>query len=264
MPSLDARQRARLPASSFAYIDSRGRRLLPIHDEAHVRNALARFERVNFEDEAARKRARLRLLKAARKHGIVPVGFLTGQLDPERKLPTGAVTFLLSDIEDSTGHLARLGDGYSSVLSAARRILRSAVRKAGGHEVDARADEFFAAFSNAPAALTAALRAQHALKGHAWPDDVPVRVRMGIHSGRPTLGSAGYVGLAVHASARICRVAEGGQIVLSRAAANAIGEAVPERVRLSSLGEHRLRGLAGEMELFKVDASIRSPHTEDA
>ena len=80
MPALSASERAKLPDSAFAYVDSRGRRRLPIHDEAHVRNALARFDRVTFEDDAARERARTRLLNAAKKYGIVPVGFITGQL----------------------------------------------------------------------------------------------------------------------------------------------------------------------------------------
>src|ERR1700738_3403903 len=80
MPQLREKARAQLPDSAFAYIDSRGVRLLPINDEAHVRNALARFNQVRFEDEAARDRARTRLLKPAKKYGIVPVGFMTGQL----------------------------------------------------------------------------------------------------------------------------------------------------------------------------------------
>jgi hypothetical protein len=85
MAKLSASERARLPDSAFAYVDSRGKRMLPIHDEAHVRNALARFERVKFENDAARERARKRLLNAAKRYGIVPVGFLTGQLRSERK-----------------------------------------------------------------------------------------------------------------------------------------------------------------------------------
>src|SRR5713226_5916046 len=80
MTYLDAKARARLPNSAFAYIDSHGRRRLPINDEGHVRNALSRFNQTSFEDEAARDRARTRLLKAAKKYGIVPVGFMTGQL----------------------------------------------------------------------------------------------------------------------------------------------------------------------------------------
>src|SRR6266536_3615563 len=84
MARLSASERASLPDSAFAYIDSRGRRRLPIHDEPHVRNALARFERVAFEDDAARERARKRLLNAAKKYGIVPIGFSDGQLRAER------------------------------------------------------------------------------------------------------------------------------------------------------------------------------------
>ncbi|MDQ2941905.1 MAG: hypothetical protein M3R05_06925, partial [Chloroflexota bacterium] len=80
MSQLDTKKRAHLPDSAFAYIDSRGRRRLPINDEAHVRNALARFNQTPFEDDAGRGRARTKLLKAAKKYGIVPVGFITGQL----------------------------------------------------------------------------------------------------------------------------------------------------------------------------------------
>src|SRR5438128_8903515 len=102
MSRLRARKRARLPDRAFAYIDSLGRRRLPINDAAHVRNALARFSQVAFEDEAARDRARTRLLRAAQKHGVVPIGFISAQLQPHRKLPKGEVSFLLTDIEGST------------------------------------------------------------------------------------------------------------------------------------------------------------------
>src|SRR5215831_18205788 len=77
MPKLKASDRAKLPDRAFAYIDSSGKRRLPIHDEVHIRNALARFDRVAFEDDAAEERARRRLLNAAKKYGIAPVGFMT-------------------------------------------------------------------------------------------------------------------------------------------------------------------------------------------
>jgi hypothetical protein len=74
MSQLTAKTRAQLRNVAFAYVDSKGRRRLPIHDEAHVRNALARFDQTRFEDDAARERARKRLLTAAKKYGIVPIG----------------------------------------------------------------------------------------------------------------------------------------------------------------------------------------------
>jgi class 3 adenylate cyclase len=255
VPDLTARQRARLPNSAFAYVDARGRRLLPIHDEAHVRNALARFSRTNFEDDAARDRARRRLLRAARKYGIVPDGFIAGQLEPHRHLPRGAVTFLFADVEGSTELLTRLGDSYAALLADLRRLIRTQVRRAGGHEVDARADEYFAAFSHAPAALAAALGAQRAIGAREWPGGEQPRVRLGIHSGRPALTAAGYIGLAVHAAARVCSAAHGGQIVVSAAAASAVGGELPPGVTLRGLGEHRLRGLPAPIELLQVNAA---------
>jgi hypothetical protein len=85
---LESTERAKLPNSAFAYVDSSGRRRLPIHDESHVRNALARFTKVAFEDEAARERARKKLLGAAKKYGIVPIGFMTGQLQSQMSAAT--------------------------------------------------------------------------------------------------------------------------------------------------------------------------------
>src|SRR3989454_8722002 len=110
LAELDASTRARLRDSSFAYVDSQGRRRLPINDASHVRNALARFDQTTFENDAARERARQRLLRAAKRYGIVPIGFFDGQLRKERleaqikaravdvaSLPRGTVTFLLTD-----------------------------------------------------------------------------------------------------------------------------------------------------------------------
>ena len=83
MARLSATERAELPDSAFAYVDSRGRRRLPVNDESHVRNALSRFGQVRFETEAARQKARRKLLNEAKRHGIVPVGFIEGE--QERK-----------------------------------------------------------------------------------------------------------------------------------------------------------------------------------
>ena len=262
MAKLSARERADLPDRAFAYVDSDGRRRLPINDEAHVRNALARFERVTFEDDAARERARRRLLIAAKKYGIVPVGFITGQLRSERSarstdfstFPTGSVTFLLTDIENSTALLRRLEDDYASLLSDVRGIIRNAVRRVGGHKVDTHGDEFLAVFERAAPAIRAAMDIQRKLSERTWLDDLDVRVRAGIHSGRPTLTETGYVGLSVHTVARVCSVAHGGQIVVSAQTKAAMEGAMPADMRFRSLGRHRLAGLPKTETLFQVEA----------
>jgi class 3 adenylate cyclase len=261
MGQLSASQRAKLPDSAFAYIDGSGQRRLPIHDEAHVRNALARFGQVRFEDDAARERARKRLLNAAKKYGIMPVGFITSQLRSERRtakaastLPTGLVTFLLTDIEGSTALLRKLGDRYAGVLDDLRGIERQAVVRAGGREVDVRADEFFAVFEQAVPAIEAAVTIQRECGQRAWPDGVECRVRAGIHTGRPTLTDTGYLGLSVHMAARVCSAANGGQIVVSGDTRSAIGGSLPGGVRLRGLGRHRLQGLTRAEALYQVEA----------
>ena len=267
MSYLDAKTRAKLPDGAFAHIDAGGRRRLPIHDESHVRNALSRFNQTTFDDEAARDRARTRLLKAAKKYGIVPVGFITGQLrnvrlrgevearaSEVRTLPTGSVTFLLADIEDSTGLVRQLGDRYAGVLADVRKLLRAAIRRSGGREVDARADEMFAVFKDAPPALDAAIAIQRQVLIKAWPENMGVRVRVGLHTGRPTLTDTGYVGLAVHTAARVCFAAHGGQIVLSRAARDAV-QGSQHAALFRDLGPHVLQGLPRPEELFQVLAA---------
>jgi class 3 adenylate cyclase len=261
MAKLSATERANLPDRAFAYIASDGRRSLPINDEAHVRNALARFDRVRFENDAARDRARGRLLNAAKKYGIVPVGFVTGQLRSERRapdlsgLPTGTVTFLLADIEGSTTLLHRLGDNYAAVLKDVRALIRSCVRRSSGHRVDAHGDEFFAVFARASAAAEAAIEIQRAMAAQAWPDGADVRVRIGVHSGRPTLTDDGYVGLSVHTVARICSAGHGGQILLSSRTKDALGPQLPAGRRMRDLGEHHLAGLPAAESIYQLEAA---------
>src|SRR5262245_19982933 len=270
MARLKTKKRARLPDRAFAYIDSRGHRRLPIPHKAHVRNALARFNQVDFESDAAREKARKRLLNAAKKYRIVPVGFITRQLQSERKyataliqataleaaaLPTGFVTLLMSDIEASTVLLRKLGDQYAALLNDVRGILRAAVSSSDGREISARADGFFAVFERAGAGLEAAVAVQRNLAARDWADGLEVRLRIGIHSGHPTLTEAGYIGLAVHTTARVCSVAHGGQILVSAATRTAISRSPLAGIRFRSLGRHRLSGLPGPEMLFQVQAA---------
>ena len=261
MSKLDAATRAGLPDRAFAYVDGRGRRRLPIHDAAHVRNALARFGQVQFDSEEARQQARDRLLRAAQKHRIVPVGFITGELHAERKrgpgraarpMPSGFLTMLLTDIESSTALVGRLGDDYGGVLDDVRTLLRAAAADAGGHIVEARADDSFSVYESPADALSAALRVQRKLATRRFAGGVPVAVRMGIHSGYPTVREDNYIGMAVHTAARVCSAGHGGQVVVSGDARTALTELKPAGVRFRDLGRHRLRGIPTDVPLYQV------------
>jgi class 3 adenylate cyclase len=251
MATLDAKKRASLPNSAFAYIDSKGNRRLPINDEAHVRNALSRFNQVKFESEEARERAFRRLLSAASSYGIAPVGFVTRQLREARagstkSMPSGQVTLLLSDIEGSTPLVHSLGADYPALLEEVQSTIREGVGGHHGYEVDSRADEFFAAFADAVDAVQAAIEIQRRLASSR------AKVRIGLHSGSPALTDTGYVGLPVHVMARVCNAGHGGQILITAATRDELEGAMPEGVALMSLGAYRLQGLPDAEELFQV------------
>jgi class 3 adenylate cyclase len=204
-----------------------------------------------------------RLLTAAKKYRIVPVGFISGQLRSERELtrvrtgaavqlPSGFVTMLMTDIEGSTALVQHLDDRYGQLIGDVRALMRTTAGNLNGQVVEARADEFFAVFADPHSAIATAMSIQRELRGRTWVDGLDVRVRAGIHSGYPTLADANYIGLAVHVAARICAAAHGGQIVVSADTRTALRNAASEGVRFRSLGQHRLRGIQDEMALFQV------------
>ena len=125
-------------------------------------------------------------------------------------LPRGTVTLLFTDIEGSTRLLHSLGpDAYADALAEHRRVLRDAFVAHGGVEVDTQGDAFFVAFPTAQRAAAAAVAANRGLGAGQ------ISVRMGLHTGTPTVTPEGYIGVDVHRGARVCALAHGRQIVLS-------------------------------------------------
>ena len=168
------------------------------------------------------------------------------------ELPAGTVTFVFTDIEDSTELLKRLGDEYPDVLSTHRRITRSAFSTHDGIEIDTQGDAFFFAFPRARDAVTSAVEAQRAHAAAEWPGGEVVRVRMGLHTGEPTIHEEGYDGLDVVRAARICTVGHGGQILLSETTRALLGSGLPEGVSVFPLGQRHLRGIDEPERVFEV------------
>jgi class 3 adenylate cyclase len=169
-----------------------------------------------------------------------------------RQLPTGTVTFLFTDIEGSTRLLKRLGARYSDLLDQHHGLLRKVFAEFHGREVDTQGDALFVAFPRAKDAVASAVAAQQALASHAWPDDADVRVRMGLHTGEPIVGTDRYVGLGVHMAARVCSAGHGGQILLSSVTRALVEDELPEGTSLRDLGEHVLKDLERPERLFQV------------
>lgn len=169
-----------------------------------------------------------------------------------RDLPVGTITLLFTDIEGSTHLLQQLGERYAQLLMECRNLLRAAFHRHNGHEVDAQGDAMFFVFAYASDALSAAVDAQRELSSHSWPDDLVVRVRMGLHTGEPSRLADGYVGLAVHYASRIMSSAHGGQVLLSHTTRDLVEHGLQEGVRLRDLGEHYLKDFERPIQLFQL------------
>jgi class 3 adenylate cyclase/DNA-binding CsgD family transcriptional regulator len=161
---------------------------------------------------------------------------------------------LFTDIEGSTRLLTGLGrDRYREVLATHNRLLRAAFADGGGLEIDTKGDSFFVVFRSAGSAVDAAAVAQRALFGQEWPEGVAVRVRMGLHTGEASVGTDGYVGLAVHQASRIGDAGHGGQVLLSSTTANLVRSELTAGLGLRDLGETALPDIERPERLYQLE-----------
>jgi WD40 repeat protein/class 3 adenylate cyclase len=182
-------------------------------------------------------------------------GLLKGTHAPSRSAVVqtyGTVTFLFTDIEESTNLLDKLGDQYASVLAEHHEILRVAIQKWNGYEVATQGDAFFVTFGRAQDALQCAADAQRSLTAHPWTHNQPLRVRMGLHTGEPLIASTGYVGMDVHRAARIGDAAHGGQVLLSQTTRDLVMHDLPQGMTIRGLGEHRLKDLKSPTLIYQL------------
>lgn len=168
------------------------------------------------------------------------------------ELPSGTVTLLFTDVENSTELVKGLGERYAATLAEHRDLLRRAFEQNGGVEVDTQGDALFVAFATAPDGVRAAVAAQRALAAHEWHDGLEVRVRMGLHTCEPHPAEHGYVGVGVHRGARICTIAHGGQVLLSRSTAGIVDDFDLTGVSLLDLGDHRLKDIERPERIYQA------------
>ena len=168
-------------------------------------------------------------------------------------LPSGNITFLLTDVESSTRLLGRLGDDFTNLLAEHFKILRSAITAHDGAEVAAEGDGLFAVFGDASRAIAACLDAQRGLAAYPWPPDRRIQVRMGLHTGiaRPTPDGT-YVALAVNEAARISAAAHGGQVLMSADTARMVRHFLPDGASLTDRGSFMLRGFDEPERIYQL------------
>ncbi len=169
-------------------------------------------------------------------------------------LPTGTVTFLFTDIEDST----RLWEEHPEVMRAALArhdaLAASAIERHEGTLVKSRGegDSLFAVFARATDAVACACSLQQVLTQEPWPDEMSLRVRMALHTGEAGLRDGDYYGNAVNRCARLRAVAHGGQVLVSAPTQELARDALPPWASLRDLGRHRLRDLQRPEQVFHL------------
>lgn len=172
--------------------------------------------------------------------------------------PSGSVTFLFSDIEDST----RLWDYYPKDMACALArhdmLLRRIFEAQNGYVFKTVGDEFCVAFDSPSDALDAALDIQHVLLQQSWGKS-PIKVRIGLHTGETVERDSDYFGPAVNRAARLMSAGHGGQVLLSGATWALVRNQLPEGITLRDLGRHNLKGLSQPEQIYQVVAS-NLPH----
>jgi predicted ATPase/class 3 adenylate cyclase len=158
------------------------------------------------------------------------------------------VTFLFTDIEGSTRLWQQGEDAMRVALARHDELLAAVIAKHDGTVFSTMGDGLAAVFGSASSALAAAIEGQRALAGEAWPTPVPVRVRMGLHTGEAEVRDGDYFGTAVNRAARLMAIGHGGQVLCSSVTAGLVGDSVV----LVDLGEHRLRDLDRPMRVFEA------------
>ncbi len=182
---------------------------------------------------------------------------ISPSLDSARAIParpSGAVTFLFSDIEGSTARWERDPVAMQHALRRHDVLMRTAVEAHGGHVFKTIGDAFCVTFSRPEDGLDAALDAQRALSVEDFSAVDGVRVRMALHAGTADERDDDYFGPAVNRVARLLATAHGGQIIVSGLVARHVKDALPAGADLRDLGDHRLKDLTKPEHIFQLTA----------
>jgi class 3 adenylate cyclase len=176
------------------------------------------------------------------------------KLDEAASLPDGIVTFLMTDVVESTPLWIQ---SRASMYQAMRRhdqLLTSAIEANGGIVLKERGegDSFFAVFPRATDAVVAAVEAQVAVRSEPWPQGLPLAVRMAVLTGEADAADRDYRSPAVNRCAKLRRRAVGNQILVSETTYSIVADILRSDIRLLSVGKRRLEGHDRPEEVYVV------------
>jgi TolB-like protein/class 3 adenylate cyclase/Flp pilus assembly protein TadD len=162
------------------------------------------------------------------------------------------ITLVFSDIEHSTRLAQQLKHLYPEFLEKYRTVIRDAIKKYGGQEIDTAGDGFFMTFVKPQPAIIAIANIQKQFHAQKWAADIGLKVRMGIHTGAALMTESGYTGPEVHLASRICNAAHGGQVILSASTNMFLDENLIPEISSQSLGSYTLKDFDTPNELFQL------------
>jgi WD40 repeat protein/class 3 adenylate cyclase/tRNA A-37 threonylcarbamoyl transferase component Bud32 len=169
-------------------------------------------------------------------------------------LPTGVMTFCLSDIAGSTALWEEEPAAMAEALVRHDEIIASQVEARGGRVIKSmgEGDSTVSVFESAPAALEAAVGITRALEAEPWPSGLPIAVHLGLHTGEAERRGADYFGTTVNLAARLRGQADDGQVFVSAATAALVGQHLPAGCELVDLGPHSLKGLRAPERIYAL------------
>jgi predicted ATPase/class 3 adenylate cyclase/DNA-binding CsgD family transcriptional regulator len=168
--------------------------------------------------------------------------------------PSGTVTFLFTDIENSTQLAREHPEAWDVAQARHHAILREAIESNNGFVFQIIGDAFCSAFHKAADALKAALSAQQDLQNEPW-GEVTIYVRMGIHTGEAEFEGDEYRGYTTLSFVqRLMSAGHGGQVLVSSAAENLLREQLPEQIHLRNMGMNKFAGVNSPVRIFQVIA----------
>ena len=187
-----------------------------------------------------------------------PVGQDVGDAGPRgpapAELPTGVVTFLLTDIEGSSGLWEADPEAMAAALELHDELISRTVDGHAGRllKTKGEGDATMTAFRRSSDAVAAAVDIQEALGAASWPGGLELRVRIALHTGEAQERGGDYFGPALNRAARLRALTRGGSTVVSQATAEIVRDRLPRKLELVDVGRHQLRGLSRPENVFEL------------
>jgi predicted ATPase/class 3 adenylate cyclase/Tfp pilus assembly protein PilF len=172
----------------------------------------------------------------------------------ETDLPSGTVTFVLMQVEDSTRLWEEQPNTMQAAIARYGALMRACVQERAGIVMTDTAEGHCrcAVFARADSAIVAACAFQEAMFAEDWSTTAPLRVRVALHTGDPELHGGGYEGAALGRCAQLRDIANGGQTLLSQTVYGLVRDSLPDGVSLRDMGIHRLKDLAQPEHVYQI------------